>query len=662
MDGTLSLAMIVKDESEVLARCLDSVKNLVNEIIIVDTGSTDDTKEIAKRYTDKIYDFEWIDDFSAARNFSFEKCTGTWILWLDADDIIKDVDKDKIKNLDSSNYDIIICDHEYSHDEFGNSNCTNPRERIIRRSLGLKWEGEIHECIPLTSGRQLISDIDVHHYRKHGTSERNLKILERIVRGNVMEPGFVSTGVSSRNVYYLAKEYADIGRIDDAMPYFEKFVTMPGAFWEDVYNALYRLGMCHRVKGNDESFKLFMWKSIDMEDRRAEPYFQLGQFFMDKCQWDRAIQWLEMCLIVKRPRGLISSYQPEYYTWLPCLQLCVCYNAIGDVKKAHKYNEKVLNYRPKDSRAISNKKILSKSIVSDNFKKDGQGKKLNMGCGGKPEPGFINVDLFPGIGIDEVFELDDIPYKSSTISTINSEHSLEHVGFERVRKVLQEWNRVLMPGGELLLKIPDLELCCQEYLRAPFKNKWWYKATIYGIQTSQSGEPDEAQYHRSGFSKEEIQIVLSDCGFITESIHNYDGWGTPSIAIKAIKPRPSNIRVGWICQDNSVAAQSRIRVLNINRWLKSQGYKSEVINYDQTDNYDILIVGKSFDEDNFNRIKKLKESGKTVYCDLCEDIIEFPWVKEILQISDKAVCCSYALEEKVSRINSNTCVIEDAYE
>ena len=70
---TISLCMIVKNEEEVLERCLNSLKGLMDEIIIVDTSSTDSTKEIAARYTDKIYDFSWCDDFAAARNFSFSK-------------------------------------------------------------------------------------------------------------------------------------------------------------------------------------------------------------------------------------------------------------------------------------------------------------------------------------------------------------------------------------------------------------------------------------------------------------------------------------------------------------------------------------------------------------------------------------------------------------
>ena len=70
---TISLCMIVKNEERVLSRCLDSIKDLVEEIIIVDTGSDDRTKEIAGRYTDKVYDFPWNDNFAEARNFSFSK-------------------------------------------------------------------------------------------------------------------------------------------------------------------------------------------------------------------------------------------------------------------------------------------------------------------------------------------------------------------------------------------------------------------------------------------------------------------------------------------------------------------------------------------------------------------------------------------------------------
>ena len=82
---TISLCMIVKNEEKILARCLDSIGDLVDEIIIVDTGSEDGTMEIAARYTDKVYDFKWSQDFAEARNFSFSKAKCDYIYSADAD-------------------------------------------------------------------------------------------------------------------------------------------------------------------------------------------------------------------------------------------------------------------------------------------------------------------------------------------------------------------------------------------------------------------------------------------------------------------------------------------------------------------------------------------------------------------------------------------------
>ncbi len=88
----ISLCLIVKNEEETLHKSLDSVKNIAQEIIVVDTGSIDRTKEIALNFTDKVYDFAWCNDFSKARNFSISKASNDWILVLDADEVVTDFD------------------------------------------------------------------------------------------------------------------------------------------------------------------------------------------------------------------------------------------------------------------------------------------------------------------------------------------------------------------------------------------------------------------------------------------------------------------------------------------------------------------------------------------------------------------------------------------
>ena len=83
---SVSMCMIVKNEQSILKRCLDSYAGIYDELIIVDTGSTDNTKEIAAQYTDKVYNFAWCDDFAEARNFAFSKASCDYILSVDADE------------------------------------------------------------------------------------------------------------------------------------------------------------------------------------------------------------------------------------------------------------------------------------------------------------------------------------------------------------------------------------------------------------------------------------------------------------------------------------------------------------------------------------------------------------------------------------------------
>ena len=97
--ASISLCMIVKNEEDVLGRCLDSVADLVDEIVIVDTGSTDRTREIAARFTDQIFDFPWQDDFAAARNESFAHATMDYCMWLDADDVLLEEDREKFLDM-----------------------------------------------------------------------------------------------------------------------------------------------------------------------------------------------------------------------------------------------------------------------------------------------------------------------------------------------------------------------------------------------------------------------------------------------------------------------------------------------------------------------------------------------------------------------------------
>src|SRR5690606_26419850 len=120
---TISLCMIVKNEEAVLARCLDTVKDLVDEINIVDTGSTDRTVEIANQYTDRVFHFAWTGKFADARNESFKYATKDYILYLDADDVLLEPDRQKFMHLKETldpAVDSVSMYYDAGTDEFGN--------------------------------------------------------------------------------------------------------------------------------------------------------------------------------------------------------------------------------------------------------------------------------------------------------------------------------------------------------------------------------------------------------------------------------------------------------------------------------------------------------------------------------------------------------------
>lgn len=187
---TLSLCTITKDEEENMESFLGHISEFADEIIIVDTGSTDRTKEVAKKYTDKVYDFQWCDDFSAARNFSLSKATKDWILVLDADERISGEDLKKMKGLAGDNKDSGVDGYKFVQRNYCNeekpikwrsSRGDKYKEskdflgwhyrgiiRLFRNNKGIMFKYPIHETvlesIKEMKGKVIDSGISIHHF------------------------------------------------------------------------------------------------------------------------------------------------------------------------------------------------------------------------------------------------------------------------------------------------------------------------------------------------------------------------------------------------------------------------------------------------------------------------------------------------------------------
>jgi len=174
--------MIVKNEERVLKRCLDSLADLMDEIIIVDTGSTDKTKEIAQKYTDKIYDFEWINDFSAARNFAFSKASCEYIYTADADEMLDKENKKRLAVLKEAMLPEIeiVQMHYLTRTEFNTTQnfMDEYRPKLYKRLREFTWIYPVHEIVRLDPV-VFDSDIEILHLPESLHSKRDFSIFHK---------------------------------------------------------------------------------------------------------------------------------------------------------------------------------------------------------------------------------------------------------------------------------------------------------------------------------------------------------------------------------------------------------------------------------------------------------------------------------------------------
>ncbi|WP_083656042.1 glycosyltransferase family 2 protein [Paenibacillus sp. FSL H7-0326] len=212
MNSTLALVMIVKDEASVLERCLESVLNLVDEIVIVDTGSTDNTKDIARNFNARIFDYVWEQDFSSARNYALSQVKSNWCIVLDADEMISNDCMQSIRSFINSHEAIgkvkII-------NKFLGSDGLNYEQIYISRLFPshCRYTGKIHEQIDSDLPRKII-DIEIQHdgYLEKKKSSRNIPILKKVIEENPQDPYYY---------YQIAKEYRGLDEHLESNKYLE---------------------------------------------------------------------------------------------------------------------------------------------------------------------------------------------------------------------------------------------------------------------------------------------------------------------------------------------------------------------------------------------------------------------------------------------------------
>ena len=356
---TISLCMIVKNEEAVLERCLNSVSDLVDEIVIVDTGSEDRTRDIARAFTQKLYELPWNDDFAAARNASFEKAEMEYCMWLDADDVILEKDRQRFREMKeklSGKEDIVMLPYHTAFDEEGRPIFIYYRERLIKNSGKFRWEGEIHEAVT-PSGTILYGEACVTHKKtKRGDPQRNLRILEKKKRsGQILSP---------RQKFYYGQELYFNERYEEAAAALEAFMKEAGGWIENKLEACKTLAACYRKQGREDQEAEALMKSLLLDVPRAEICCQIGEHFFNKGKYAQAAFWYETARTREMNVRTGGFVQTECYGYLPNIQLAVCYDRMGMYRLASDCNERAGVFKP-NSDAVAYNRVYFENKLNE---------------------------------------------------------------------------------------------------------------------------------------------------------------------------------------------------------------------------------------------------------------------------------------------------------
>ena len=306
----VSLCMIVKNEENHLGDCLALVAKLFHEIIVVDTGSTDRTKELAVRHGAKVHDFAWVDSFAAARNESHRHATGDWILWLDADDRLDPENLQKLQqlldNLPEENNTYMMCQWS-APDPLTGSPLIVDQARLFRNLPQARWRYRVHEQIYLplreAGAREVGTDIIIRHLGYQETAlrlrkqDRNIRLLMMDLAENPRD-SFVN--------FNLAFAYMDHGQAEKALPHLHCCIENAPAGVSFLSKAYFLLMAACQQLGRDDEALRFGREGKKLFPAAADLLFQEGVLLLGREDWNGARQNFEKILQVAPKKSYVG--------------------------------------------------------------------------------------------------------------------------------------------------------------------------------------------------------------------------------------------------------------------------------------------------------------------------------------------------------------------
>ncbi|MEY9845194.1 glycosyltransferase [Streptacidiphilus sp. MAP5-3] len=349
----VSLSMIVKDEAESIGAVLADASAFCDELVVADTGSTDGTPELAAAAGAVVLHVPWTDDFAAARNASLDACTGDWVVWLDADDRVPPAAQQAFSRvlaaLDGDRVDALISPYHCGFDEQTDApTFTTLRERVLRRSAGLRWAGAIHEVVDITGVRtREESQLVVEHRRTAAQAAqdegRNLRILEKL---------YAEGDRSPRTLYYRANELRDADRHEEAAHAYAEVLDVPQPAWERYFALLSRAECLHAIGRSGEGAETAV-QAILLDPTRPEAWMVAGMIPYEQGEWARAVPFFSAASVAQaRPtEGFVRGRD---HGWAPWDFLSVCLGNSGRHEEALQAGVRALRGNPQGDRVRAN--------------------------------------------------------------------------------------------------------------------------------------------------------------------------------------------------------------------------------------------------------------------------------------------------------------------
>ncbi len=358
---SVGLAMIVKNEAENLPRIFESIKDCFDEVYITDTGSTDNTVELAKSLGAKVSHFDWINDFSAARNFCFDQVKTDYAVWLDGDDVLHNREgfiafRDHAMQF----YDYVLAKYNYALDQNGKPIVSFARERLLKMSWRPRWNYFVHEGVPPPPNAVVhyATTWAINHLRTAQDQakdlSRNIKIFEEQMKKGVLD---------GRMTFYYGKELFENHQPEEAEKILTKSVTMDLQIHDRInalqYATLSAMSQVEKLKPEFigpviSRLRDYAHRGLQLDPMRAEFYTFLGDSYIRMGQIKEALPYYSAamnCPLDNNPTAVYAGpihSTPAAYTFYPRVQITKIYANLGLVDKAESMAEEVHKGWPSD--------------------------------------------------------------------------------------------------------------------------------------------------------------------------------------------------------------------------------------------------------------------------------------------------------------------------